>query len=111
LLKILLEENTIGTVKSTVLNRYNQFKFKTLAKSVNIPGFVFIANTNTISTKEIQKIEKAILKLNPLGNAKDQDIVSKWSENTKYGAVKTEKNIYDTVIESTKQIIIPKEKR
>jgi len=111
LLKILLEENTIGTVKSTVLDKYSQFKFKTLAKSPNIPGFAFIANKNTIGSKEIKAIESAILKLNPLGNEKDKEIVSKWSINTKFGAVKTDEKIYDIVIKSTKTIEIPKEKR
>jgi phosphonate transport system substrate-binding protein len=111
LLKILLDENTIGTVKSTVLDKYSQFKFKTLAKSPNIPGFAFVANKNTIGSKEIKNIEDAILKLNPLDNEKDKDLVSKWSVNTKYGAVKTDEKAYDIVIKSIQTIEIPKEKR
>jgi len=111
LLKILLEKNTIGTVKSTVLDKYSQFEFKTIAKSPNIPGFAFIANKNTIGSKEIKAIENAILKLDPLHNEKDKDTVSKWSVNTQFGAVKTDEKVYDIVIESIKTIKIPKEER
>ena len=110
LLNLLLKENTIGTLKSTVLNKYIHFDFQTLAKSPNIPGFAFIANTNTLELNKINKIKNAIIKLNPLDNEKDKEIVSKWSVNTKYGAVPTEEKTYDIVIESLKKIQIPKAK-
>ena len=111
LLEILLRDNTIGTLKSTVLDKYNQFKFKTIAKSPNIPGFAFIANRNTIEMKEIKSIKKAILRLDPLHNSNDKEIVSNWSINTKYGAVKTEAKAYDIVIQSLKKIQIQKENK
>ncbi len=111
LLKVLLEKNTIGTVKSTVLDKYTQFDFKTLAQSPNIPGFSFIANKNTTVEGQIKNIQKAILKLHPLDNLKDEDIVSQWSNNTKFGAVKTDEKIYDVVYKALKTIQVPKENK
>jgi len=111
LLNLLLKENTIGTVKSPILDKYRQFKFKTLAKSPNIPGFSFIANKNTTSQEQINKIQKAILKLHPLENQEDKAKLSKWSLNTKYGAVKTNEKIYDAVLEALKNIQVPKENK
>jgi len=111
LLKLLLDENTIGTVKSTVLNKYDQFKFKNLAKSPNIPGFAFIYNMNNLNEEHIKKIQKAILKLDPKNNKKDKQLMSKWSYNTKYGAVKTDIKAYDIVYETMKNIKIPKDNK
>ena len=110
LLSLLLEDNTIGTVKSTMLDKYKQFKFKELSKSPNIPGFAFVSNIKTVEAKVIKKIEKAILKLEPLKNKKDKKFVSKWSNSTKYGAIKTKINTYAVVSESINNIPIPKEK-
>jgi len=111
LLEILLRDNTVGTLKSTVLDKYSQFKFKTIEKSPNIPGFAFIANKNTMRMKEINSIKKAILKLDPFKSAHDKDTVSKWSVNTKYGAIETDPKVYDIVLDSLKKIQIPQEKR
>jgi len=111
LLKLLLDENSIGTVKSTVLNKYDQFKFKNLAKSPNIPGFAFIYNMNNLNKEDIKKIQKAILKLDPKNNKKDKQLMSKWSYNTKYGAVKTDIKAYDIVYETMKNIKIPKDNK
>lgn len=111
LLKLLLDENSIGTVKSTVLNKYNQFEFKNLAKSPNIPGFAFIYNMNNLNKEDIKKIQKAILKLDPKNNKKDKQLMSKWSYNTKYGAVKTDIKAYDVIYETMKNIKIPKDNK
>lgn len=108
LLKLLLNDNTIGTVKSTVLNKYQQFEFTTLAQSINIPGFALISNKNTLSNKEITKIKKAILKLQPLQNKKDQELVLNWSTNTKYGAISTTESSYAEIQKAMNEIKIPK---
>lgn len=108
LLNVLLNYNTIGTVKSTILNKYQQFEFKVLAQSINIPGFAFISNKNTLSHKEVAKIKKAILKVKPLENKKDQELVLNWSANTKYGAVSTELSSYLDIENAMNEIVIPK---
>jgi phosphonate transport system substrate-binding protein len=111
LLELLLEDNSIGTAKSTIVNKYNNFKFKLLAKSPPIPGFAFVANKKTISQEQIHKIQKAILALQPATEKKDAEFISKWGSNIKYGAIKTKLDAYDVIKKSIKNIQIPEEKR
>jgi|GEM_PF-2443781 len=104
LLNLLLTENSIGTVKSTIVNKYKHFNFTKIAQSPDIPGFAFIANSKKISKLQISTIQKAILKLDPLHNDNDKKTVSKWSSNTKYGAIKTKKDAYDIVYNVIKKL-------
>jgi phosphonate transport system substrate-binding protein len=97
LLNLLLKENSIGTVKSTVANKYKHLKFNKIAQSPDIPGFTFIANKNKMTRSQINTIQNAILKLHPLSSEYDKEIVHNWSENTKYGAIKTKKDAYSIV--------------
>ena len=106
LLELLLTPDSVGTVKSTVLNKYQHFNFTKIAHSPPIPGFAFIANKQTVSNKIIQKIQNALLKVDPLHNKKDKELVLNWSTNTKYGAVKTKADTYKFVIDATNSIQI-----
>lgn len=108
LLNLLMKVDSVGSVKSTVLDKYKHFNFKELAHSKPIPGFAFVANKAIVSDTQIQKIQEAILKLDPKHRKKDKKFVSNWSSNTKYGAVITKKDAYDFVIEATRIVKIPK---
>jgi len=110
LLELLLTPNSIGTVKSTVGNKYKHLKFRKIAQSASIPGFAFIANKKTISPKVIKKIQDAVLKLNPLENESDREIVSTWGANIKYGAIKTKPNTYKTVEKAAQEILMKDDK-
>jgi len=109
LLELLLTPNSVGTVKSTILNKYQHFNFTKIAQSPPIPGFAFIANEKTVSNKKIQKIQNALLKLDPLHNKQDKELVINWSTNTKYGAVKTKADTYKFVIDAANSIQIDNE--
>lgn len=109
LLELLLTKDSIGTVKSTVSNKYEHLKLKKLAQSPAIPGFAFIANKKTISNSTIKSIQEAILKLEPLKNSKDKEIVSSWSLNTKYGAIKTKVGTYDIVEKAYEKFLLKRD--
>lgn len=109
LLNLLLTDNMVGTVKSTVLNKYKHFNFQVLDHSPAIPGFAFVANKKLVSNEKIEKIQDVLLQLDPLHNDKHKEIVSRWSSNTKYGAIKTKKDAYDVVYQAMKNIHIPKD--
>jgi len=104
LLDLLLTKDSIGTVKSTVANKYKHFNFKKIAQSPDIPGFAFIANRKKITEVQISAIQRAITKLDPLNNNNDKKTVLKWSTNTKYGAIKTKKDAYDIVYKAIEKI-------
>lgn len=108
LLELLLKENTAGTAKSTIVNKYKHFDFTKLASSPPIPGFAFVANKKIITQEEINNIQKALLKLHPLENSEDNKFVMNWSENTKYGCKVTKKNAYKDIFDAIKLIKIPK---
>ena len=111
LLSLLLKENTAGTAKSTIVEKYKHFNFTTLASSPPIPGFAFVANKKIITQEEINNIQKALLKLHPLKNSEDKKFVSNWSENTKYGSQLTKKDAYKDIFNAIKLIKIPKESK
>lgn len=111
LLSLLMDNHTVGTAKSTVVEKYKHLGFTLLEKSPPIPGFSFIANSKKIPQKTITKIQNALLKLKPLENSYDKQITNKWSPNTKYGAVKTTSDIYNLIIETLKNVDIPKESK
>lgn len=106
LLELLLQSDSIGTVKSTVLNKYSHFKFTTIAQSPPIPGFALIVDTQRISEVKIAQIQNAMTKIKPLENEKDHNFVLNWSTNTKYGAIKTAPNTYKFVEDATNTIPI-----
>jgi len=111
LLDLLLEENTAGTAKSTIVNKYQHFNFTKLGSSPPIPGFAFVANKKTISDEEIKNIQKALLKLHPLENEEDKKFVSNWSENTKYGCRVTKNHAYKDIFDAIKLIKVPKKSK
>lgn len=111
LLDLLLEENTAGTAKSTIVDKYEHFNFTKLGSSPSIPGFAFVANKKTISNEEIKNIQKALLKLHPLENKEDKKFVSNWSENTKYGCRVTKKHAYKEIFDAIKLIKIPRKSK
>jgi phosphonate transport system substrate-binding protein len=109
LLHILLEDMAIGTAKSTIVEKYKQFKFTHLASSPKIPGFAFVANLKTIDQESIKKIQQAMLKLKPLENAKDAQFTKTWGENVKYGCVATGEKTYEEIFNALSIIEIPKD--
>jgi len=109
LLSLLLKENRAGSAKSTIVNKYKHFNFTKLKSSPPIPGFAFVSNGKTISNKKIQKIQEALLKLQPLDNKRDKVFVSGWSENIKYGSIRTKDDSYAGIFDALKTIKIPNE--
>ena len=108
LLQTLFNHNSVGIAKSTIIDKYKPFKFKIIKKSPDIPGFAFVANTNTLTTEEIRNIQNAIIKLNPEYNKKHRKLMKEWSSNTKYGAIKTKKDAYSLILKTMDEIKIPK---
>lgn len=107
LLELLIKESTVGTAKSTIADRYTHFNFTKLASSPAIPGFAFIANKKTILDEDIKNIQQALLKLRPLENKNDQNFVSRWSDNVKYGAQITKKDAYKDIFDALKLVKVP----
>lgn len=108
LLQTLFNHNSVGIAKSTIIDKYKPFKFKIIQKSPDIPGFAFVANTKTLTKEEIKNIQNAIIKLDPQHNLQDRKLMSEWSSNTKYGAIKTKKDAYNLILKTMDKIKIPK---
>lgn len=97
LLSLLMENETVGSVNSSIAQEYSHFNFHNILSSNKLPGFAFVANTKKISDKTIKDIQNALMKLKPLTNKKDAKIVKKWSQNIKYGSIKTKENSYKNI--------------
>ncbi len=102
-----MNENSIGDVKSSIYKKYRYLKLKLLKKSTKIPSFSLIANTKSLKQDDIEKISKVLLKLNPSTNKKDRIVMKNWGKNIKYGFIKTPSNMYQKINKIKKEIKIP----
>jgi ABC-type phosphate/phosphonate transport system substrate-binding protein len=100
---VTLKDNLIGGVKSKVADNYHHF-IKILDESSTIPEFSLVVNKNIVNLKQQNKIIDALISLKPLDNKIDKTLMLNWSSNIKYGAIKTEKNIYKSILKILKEI-------
>jgi phosphonate transport system substrate-binding protein len=98
-----LKNNLIGGVKSKVADNYHHF-IHVIGDSILIPEFSLVVNTNNVEPSQENKIINAITSLKPLENKVDYNLMFNWSNNIKYGAIKTPKNIYKDVQKVLKDI-------
>jgi phosphonate transport system substrate-binding protein len=99
-LQTLLEENSIGGIKSTVTDNYAHLGLKILGTSQPIPGFAFVADSKRVDASTIKRIQKALLKLKPLENPEHWELTKFWGKNIRYGAIKTDPAVYSGVIKA-----------
>ena len=63
ILSVTAGENTIAGVKDTIASKHKTIGMEVIAQSKPLAGFVLVANTKTLSTKDIKLIEETILNI------------------------------------------------
>lgn len=94
-LSIVRGEVEAGGMKTAIANKYRHLGLEILAETSPLPGFALVGNTKTLSADQIDKIRNILNMLDPKG--KDHEMLSKWGDNIRYGAVKADNNNYQAV--------------
>jgi len=77
-LSIIKNDFVIGGMKESIAKEYESLGLKILQKSQMLPGFTLVANANTLTKEEQDKIKKI------LQNA-PKEVYSHWGKSISYG--------------------------
>ena len=89
ILSVLDGENIIAGVKDTVASQYATVGMEVVAQSKPLPGFVLVANTKTLTQKDIMKIQNSLLNI-------DSKTYSTWKGIFSKGFIEVDMNQYNT---------------
>lgn len=106
-LSVILGESDVGGLKSNISRKYTHFGLKVLASTSDLPGFLLVANTKTLSREQITRLRKALLALRPLENAEERALTASWGAQLRYGAIAAKRSDYDMIEEALDEITIP----
>ena len=106
-LSVIRNEADAGGLKTSIAHKYEHLGIRFLARTPPLPGFLLVANGSTMSSRQIQKIRAALLRLQPLSNQKDAKITACWGEKIRYGAISVNDRDYDIIRNELTGITIP----
>lgn len=83
---VLNQEVLAGGVKELIYEKFKSFNLKVLKASEPIPNHAFCASP-AIDKKVAEKFKRALLKLKPITNEKDKELVKDWDDEIKNGFI------------------------
>ncbi|MBN2782435.1 MAG: PhnD/SsuA/transferrin family substrate-binding protein [Campylobacterales bacterium] len=105
ILYVTLGDYDMGSVKTSILNKYNNLNIVKLDETPYFAGFVLTASPN-VDNILFEKIQKTLIKLRPLENQEDKLTVKNWMKNLSYGCIKAKDSDYDNIRELLQKISI-----
>ena len=72
-------------VKTTIAKKYQHLGIQIITNSQPLPGFVLVANANTLSKKQLNTLQQALNKLSPDEPQYNKKITVNWGEKYLYG--------------------------
>lgn len=103
-----LRGNThISGVKTSIADNYRHLGLMRLEESMPLPGFVLVANSRTVDTDTINRIQQQLLALDPQHQAADRAITSPWGASIRNGAMVVKPGDYDIIRQLLSTIAIP----
>lgn len=99
-LQVLQGKAQIGGLKTSIAKQYYGLGLNILSVSEAMPMFTLIANTKTLSSKTIDKIQNTLLKT-------PKDIYKQWGEKTKHGMGRSKEEDYANIIKLKESMTIP----
>lgn len=94
-LAVVRGEFDAGGLKSVIARKYTHMGLQILAETKPLPGFVLVANRQTLTAQRIDAIRNALLALDPEGA--DRDRLSTWGDSIRNGAVSAADHDYQVV--------------
>lgn len=90
----------LGGVKDDVAKRFESLGIRILRTSERLPGFVLVANTNTIPKEQIENLQKELLNT-------PKSIYSKWGKKISYGMFEAKSKDFEKIRRKLKNMKIP----
>jgi len=96
-LEVILNHYDLGGMKTQIAQRYQHLGLRVVAETPAVPGFILVANRNTLPPAISRKIRTSLLQLQPLENEQDRDTVRGWSRNLSFGARPVDPEAYNRI--------------
>jgi len=106
-LAVIRGEFDAGGLKTSIGKQYAHLGLRFLAESKSFPGFLLVANKQTLSPEQITIIRDTLLQLRPLDNAAHAAQTRTWGMNVRYGATTALDSDYDIIRDALQNITIP----
>jgi len=100
-----------GGMKTQIARNYAHLGLQVELESPAFPGFALVANTQTLSAKQQQQIQSALLALQPQDNRKDAKKLADWGEGFRHGAAEISDEDYHSLRQLLLDTPIPEECR
>ncbi|MFZ1985193.1 MAG: PhnD/SsuA/transferrin family substrate-binding protein [Desulfatitalea sp.] len=104
-LSIIRGKYDAGGLKTAIAKKYTHMGLQILAETPPLPAFALVANTSALAAQRITEIRRVLVALDPKG--KDQDLLSTWGDNIRYGSAPAKDGDYDAVRQLLKGTTIP----
>lgn len=102
-LNVILGNYNIGGLKTKIGKKYQHLGLRIMEETEPMPGFLLVANKQTLSADFINEVRRLILSLNPLEKPHDQEVTRSWGPKIKNGAIEVKDSDYDIVREKWKK--------
>lgn len=100
--QIILGHYDFGGVKTTIGKKYRHLGVRIMEESDPMPGFLLIANRETLSDEQISRIQTLITRLKPRENEADKAITQSWGNKIRHGSIPAQDSDYNSVREKWK---------
>lgn len=94
---VILDNYDLGGMKTQIAQRYRHLGLRVVDETEPVPGFVLVANRETLSPELVGMIRDTLLRLHPRENEADRNTVKAWSRNLRYGARVVDEQAYESV--------------
>lgn len=93
-LAVILDQADAGGLKTSIARKYASLGLKILLESPPYPGFVLVANRQTVDEATQEQLRRILLGLQPAKNPADALLMRNWGVTMRFGAVPVEDDDY-----------------
>jgi phosphonate transport system substrate-binding protein len=94
---VILGQADLGGMKTAIARKYASLGLRVVAESPPMPGFVLVANRNTVPAETRRQLREALLALHPRENPADAERMRDWGGGMRHGAVTAEEADFDAL--------------
>ncbi|MCM8858005.1 MAG: PhnD/SsuA/transferrin family substrate-binding protein [Candidatus Thiodiazotropha sp.] len=87
----------LAGVKTSIALRYQHLNLQVLSTSRSFPGMVLVANSQTLSSETIDRLQDALLKLDPQHTPQHSAMMQNWGGSLKNGVVPSDQCSFNNV--------------
>lgn len=100
-------EYDLAGLKTAIAARYQHLDLHVIARSRPFPGFTLVANTESLDSDTLGRLQQALLALDPENDPADRARVRRWGRHLREGTVPASACDYDGVADLLEEIPWP----